>query len=619
MGITVDQLEKRIQEGWEKFPEPRPFIFIKKETYLKLKSPAVFIDAEFGEWEATADGVMRGGMHPKRRQRDFTKINITKDEFYELYFVRNMSVNELATHFGCHRVKVIEKIKEFDLKKPMELKQELMAKTNRERYGVDNVMQNSEIHNKAMQSRDIEKFKASYKSTMQEKYGVDNGFQDKGITERAKQTMLEKFGSHHALKVDSCREKYKKTIRKKYKDDTLEWVGFNVDEIKAKTSETNQTNLGVDSPFQSKAIQDKVKETVLEKYGVDHITKAPEIKAKIRHSILSKFGGKHHLSDPDIRELIKKTSLKKYGCICSLQNTDIMKKSYETRKKNDSFNKSKPEKEIRDYIQSLVTDDVKCNVRDIISPYELDIVIPSMKLAIEYNGLYHHSEAKKDNDYHVRKLKLCTDAGYRLIQIFAHEWHYSKTAVKSRIRAILHCNENIIGARNTKCELASFDEVIPFLNEFHIQGGARFEKALKLHKDGLILAVMTFSRHHRQNSNALVLNRYCVRDNYSIIGGAAKLLKHANIKEPIISYSDNRWSSGDIYRQLNFKLDAHIRHDYFYFKGLNVFSKQSMKKTKEEVTSGKSEHELRLEQGYLRVYDCGKQRWKLDVKEKEST
>jgi len=37
-----------------------------------------------------------------------------------------------------------------------------------------------------------------------------------------------------------------------------------------------------------------------------------------------------------------------------------------------------------------------------------------------------------------------------------------------------------------------------------------------------------------------------------------------------------------------------------------------MKKTEEERILGKSEHELRLSQGYLRVYDCGKQRWRLN-------
>jgi len=39
--------------------------------------------------------------------------------------------------------------------------------------------------------------------------------------------------------------------------------------------------------------------------------------------------------------------------------------------------------------------------------------------------------------------------------------------------------------------------------------------------------------------------------------------------------------------------------------------KQSLKKTPEEKVSNKTERELRLDQGYLRVYDCGKIRWVL--------
>ena len=611
MGITIEQLEQRIHLGWEKYPTPRPYIYIKKETYTTLKATAVFIDMEFGEWEASPDGVMRGGMHPKRRQRDYTSITVTKEEFHTLYIVQNLSVKELASRFGCHPAKVLDKIREFDLKKPMDLKLKVMADTNQDRYGCDYATQSPEIRARMVGSRDVEKFKVSYKNTMQERYGVDNGFQNESIAERARQTMLEKYGDVHALKADACREKYKTTIREKYGDDSLEWAGNNVEELRDKATATNRAQLGVEFPFQSDEIQDKVKQTVLENYGVTSIGKVPAVQDKIRKSILTRFGT-HHLSLPEMRERIKQTSLEIYGSVCSLQNPEVAQKSYETRLKNDSFNSSAAEKEIRQYVQSL-TPAIRHNVRDIITPYELDIVIPQKRVAIEYNGLYHHSEACVDNKYHAMKLALCHDVGYRLISIFEHEWYNHKTAVKSRLRAILNCNTHIIGARETEFSVASSEESLAFLNEFHVQGGVKFESAFKLTtKDGLILAVMTFARHHRQTSRELVLNRFCVREDYSIIGGVAKLLKNANIKEPIVSYSDNRWSEGDIYRRLNFRLEAQLRPDYFYFNKSGVFSKQSKKKTKEEASLAVSEHELRLSQGYLRVYDCGKIRWRLD-------
>lgn len=607
--ITIEELKHRIHFGWEKYPEPRPYINIKEDTYTKLKGSAVFMDADFGEWEATPDGVMRGGMHPKRRQRDYSVIQVSKEEFFELYITQNLTLKELATHFGCNYAKVIHKIREFDLKKPMDLKLKLMAVTNRERYGCDHAMQNTEICKRQHDNRDVEKFKETYKNTMQARYGVDNGFQDKDIWERAKKTMLGTYGSIHALQVEECREKYKSTIRKKYDDPSLEWAGYNVEEIRNKANATNQSNLGVDFPFQSNEIQEKVKCTFMENHGVDSVGKVPEIQAKSREGILKRWGV-HHLTLPEMRERIKQTSLRDYGCVCSLQNPEVAQKSYETRRKNDSFNKSAGEKELRQYVQDLIPD-VRYSVRDVIAPYELDIVIPSKGIAIEYNGLYWHSEAQKDKNYHAMKLNLCKTAGYRLIQVFEHEWYERNIAVKSRIKAILGCNQHTIGARETCFSVASSEDAVSFLKEFHVQGGARIESAFKLTLDGLIVAVMTFARHHRQTSKELVLNRFCVREGYSIIGGAAKLLKNANIKEPVVSYSDDRWSEGEIYQRLNFSLEAQLRPDYFYYTGKGWASKQSMKKTKEEAVLGVSEHELRLAQGYLRVYDCGKKRWRL--------
>jgi len=606
--LTIEQVEERIHLGWEKYSIPRPYIKIRRETYTKLKSPAIFIDEEFGEWEATPDGVMRGGMHPKRRQRDFAKVTYSASELFHLYIEKNTSIKELAKLLNCHPSKVLKKIREYNIKKPMNLKMKLMAETHKERYGVEHPMQNPETLERHLANKNFEKFKESYKKTMLERYGVDSGFKHESIKKRAKKTMLERYGTEHALRSDICREKYKNTIREKYGDSALEWAGYNVKEIRDKAMITNRENLGVDYPFQSLDIQEKIKQTFIKKYGVDKIAKSPVIQEKIRKSILEKFGI-HHLSLPEIRERIKQTSLEKYGVICSLQNPDIQQKSYETRIKNDSFKTSALEKEIREFIQATVSSEVLKNLRNIIAPYEIDICIPEKKIAVEVNGLYWHSEAWVDKNYHTLKYKLCQEAGYRLVTIFEHEWLQRQNAVKSRLRSVLGENKILIGARETVFSVGDQEEVSSFLNEFHVQGSTRFEKAFKLSFEDQIVAVMTFSRHHRQTSKELVLNRFCIRDNYSIMGGASKLLKNADIHEPIVSYSDNRWSDGDIYHQLKFKLDRQLPPDYFYISNSGVFSKQSMRKTKKDRDSGLSEHALRLSQGYLRVYDCGKQRW----------
>ena len=68
------------------------------------------------------------------------------------------------------------------------------------------------------------------------------------------------------------------------------------------------------------------------------------------------------------------------------------------------FRRSVGENEIFEFIRSHTTYGVASNTTSIISPQELDIYIPELKIAIEYCGLYWHSEAHKPNNYHLDKL-----------------------------------------------------------------------------------------------------------------------------------------------------------------------------------------------------------------------
>lgn len=97
-------------------------------------------------------------------------------------------------------------------------------------------------------------------------------------------------------------------------------------------------------------------------------------------------------------------------------------------------------------------DNIVENSKSIISPQELDIYLPDYKLAIEYNGLYWHSEqAGLDKNYHIDKTMTCEEKGIRLIHVFSDDWEFKKEIVKSRLRSILGFNSNRIGAR--KCTI----------------------------------------------------------------------------------------------------------------------------------------------------------------------
>lgn len=87
---------------------------------------------------------------------------------------------------------------------------------------------------------------------------------------------------------------------------------------------------------------------------------------------------------------------------------------------NRTSGTSGQEKYLRDRIKYNGT--ILHNTKKIIYPYELDIYIPDLKLAIEYNGIYYHSTIHGTTpEYHLNKSMLCRKKGIRLVHIYEFE------------------------------------------------------------------------------------------------------------------------------------------------------------------------------------------------------
>ena len=279
---------------------------------------------------------------------------------------------------------------------------------------------------------------------------------------------------------------------------------------------------------------------------------------------------------------------------------------------------STPQIELREFLTSLLGEDrVIYNTRKIIAPLELDLYVPSLNLAIEYCGLYWHSEDQKSNNYHYTKMKLCNEKGIRLITVFEDEWLEREGQVKNYITSVLSKNTIKIGARETELKEVSKKEAITFLEENHIQGSSQIEAAFGLYNNGLV-AVITGSKHHRQGFEGIfVLNRLAFKHDVSVSGGSSKLLKElVNYAKnsgyaKIISWSDNRYSEGNVYQKTGFVLEEESKPDYSYIDGLKRIAKQSCQKKHllEKGAVGETEHEMARSLGYSRIYDCGKKRW----------
>ena len=275
---------------------------------------------------------------------------------------------------------------------------------------------------------------------------------------------------------------------------------------------------------------------------------------------------------------------------------------------------SKNEEEIMEF---LGIDGYELHNRDILNGREIDIYIPSLKLGIEYDGLRWHSEIfNKDTNYHLSKTEECERQGIRLIHIFEDEWQYKRDIVKSRLLNLIGKTPNKIYAR--KCVIKEVDShtASKFLDENHIQGTCNSSYRYGLYYNDELVSIMTFGKLRKNLGSTdkdgyYELLRFCNKSNTAVIGGASKLFKHfLKEKKPtnVISYADRRWSNGNLYEKLGFTLSHKSKPSYFYVvndKRENRFKYRKDVLVKEGYDSSKTEHQIMLERGIYRIYDCG--------------
>jgi len=282
---------------------------------------------------------------------------------------------------------------------------------------------------------------------------------------------------------------------------------------------------------------------------------------------------------------------------------------------------SKAEIEIGAWVNSLKIKAEKFKFEYRKDGGEIDVFVPLVKVGIEYCGLYWHNEnspTSRGVDYHFNKMKKANKEGIRLITIFEDEWLNKKDQIKGFLRSVLNKNEIRLFARKTDLREVPKKEASLFLEENHIQGSSQIESAFGLYYNEELVGIVTGNKHHRQGmKNQFILNRLAFKTNVSVAGGSSRLLKaligyaKKNGYLKLVSWSDNRWSEGNVYEKLGFVLEETLGPDYSYVVGQKRISKQSC--TKENLLKkgaiGNTEKEMALSLGYSRIWDCGKKRW----------
>lgn len=243
--------------------------------------------------------------------------------------------------------------------------------------------------------------------------------------------------------------------------------------------------------------------------------------------------------------------------------------------------------------------------------FELDGYDEERHMAFEYCGLYWHCEkVQPDKYYHARKHKYCEERGISLFTIFEDEWTNRKKQVSQFLLAKMGVFDQRITAR--KCKISKGGIPREFFSESHIQG-APVDMLLQfgLHYMGSLVGAVSVGRHHR-NTKIMCVNRLAFAPGIQCVGGASRLLNVAyEHVQNLVTWSDCRWTNGEVYRTSGFVKECVLAPDYSYAdiaRSIRI-SKQSQKKSKTGCPAGITEHEWAKENGLFRIWDCGKIRW----------
>ena len=465
-------------------------------------------------------------------------------------------------------------------------------------YGVSSYSQ-TEQHRTAMAAVGDDVLRAAAvarRETLLSKYGVEHPVHVPGASDKRKATNLERYGHTNILAAD---------VSVQTKIDRYGTAAYTkTDEFREKRKVTMLERYGTEYN-DGKTFENKRKSTCADRYGVSswtqaHITTDTLHNLQTRSCLYTAHIENKVPASTIARDLgVDKQTVLKYLRLHGIEITRHCK--------------SWAEREIAEFLRSNGIEYTSGD-RKVLGGKELDFVLPTHKVAIEYCGLYRHSTAHERNtrSYHKQKMDRCSEAGLRLVTIFEDEWVHNRTLVEGKILAMLGMDtRERVFAR--KCEVQVVDSVTKnaFFDTHHIQGAGPGSVSLALVHDGEYVAMMSFVK---QQGGKFILNRYAT--SIHVVGGFSKLLHafmRSNDWEMITSFADRRWSLGKVYEQNGFVLDEILPPDYDYVDLVNVkrvhkfnFRHKNLPAILgDQYDPQLSETKNTQQAGWYRIYNCG--------------
>lgn len=253
------------------------------------------------------------------------------------------------------------------------------------------------------------------------------------------------------------------------------------------------------------------------------------------------------------------------------------------------------------------------NDRTVLNGKEIDILLPSLSLGIEVNGLYWHQHypGKSDIKRHLNKTEACERLGIRLLHFTDKEISESFDKVKSILSSAVKQSKTIY-ARKCEVRQISSKQWAEFINRNHLQGSINSSVKLGLFYDGEMVSAMGFAKPRFNKQFEYELTRFCNMLNVNVVGAASKLYSHfirMYAPQSIISYCDRRLFTGAVYHKLGMMHTHNTPPNYLWVHSQRTGDIKTRYQTQRHMLincpSEWTESEYMSDKGYYKIYDCG--------------
>lgn len=402
------------------------------------------------------------------------------------------------------------------------------------------------------------------------------------------------------------------------------------DEIAAKRRKTNLARYGVEHPLQipGKASEATAKGSAKRKFTLAqnrqkcltelgllpqqlHLT--PEIIARLNDKVLL-----HDLFYTQLKSLSEIADI--LGCSASTVTNKV--KEWGWPKRNSAV--SAGENQVYSFICSLVDPAlvIRRDRKTFSNRWELDILIPSKNLAIEYHGIYWHSLSAAENaipenrSKHQRKHLDCAEKGIKLIQIFEDEWRDKRSILESMLTNALGLSTKV-GARKAEIREITTADAAAFFSENHLAGSARADIAYGAFLQDKLVCAMSFGKPRFSKNHDWEIIRFASSKGLNLVGAGQRLLNAFSGKHTgtILTYADLRIGNGGVYNKMGFTQTGITRPGYRWILGVKSLSRYQTGKGKLAALLGTrfspalSEDQNMFAAGARKLYDAGNARF----------